>query len=116
MDPPVDVPLDDLIAARGELRVTTDNSVWFLRPTEYCRLPLHERGPRNDYSIDGALEDGVWHQHQGIWVRRVGRELAIRILPAGRPQGLHGIVTGNVRVVRAAGPPIDLTDQFGADE
>lgn len=112
MDPLGGIPLDDLIAERGELRVTTDNSVWFLRPAEYCRLPLNEQGRRNDYSIDGALEDGIWHSHDGVWVRRFGRELVVRILPAGRPQGFHGIVTGRVRIVRAAGPPVDLAGWF----
>lgn len=112
MDPLGGIPLDDLIAERGELRVTTDNSVWFLRPTDYCRLPLHERGRRNDYSIDGGLEDGIWHPHDGVWVRRIRAELTVRILPAGRPHGFHGVVTGRVRAVRAAGPPIALTVWF----
>lgn len=80
----------------GQLRVETEASIWLVTADRYCRLPRLE-GPRERAeSLDGALDDAVWHPHVGVWYCADDRGSWLRILPAGRPVGSHGIKTGDI--------------------
>lgn len=80
----------------GTLRVVTESSVWLVTAERYCRLPRTEAPRRVQRSEDGALYDGPWRDHVGVWTVTEGDERWLRILPAGRPQGSYGIVTGTI--------------------
>lgn len=89
------------LAIDDELRVVTENSVWFLRPDTYCRMPRREE-PRH---IPGPeLTDGVWHPHVGAWLVTDGLGSCIRLLPPDRPYGASGIVTGAIVLTE---PPVE---------
>jgi hypothetical protein len=85
----------------GELRVVTDASVWLIRPATYLRMPktAQARGqPRSP-----ALTDNRWHAHEGAWiVSNDAGELWLRIVPAGRIPGAHGIETGFIVTASAS--------------
>lgn len=82
-----------------ELRVTTENSIWLIRPHTYLRLPRTEapRPPTPD--IDGATLDARWHPHKGIWLHQVHDNRWLRILPTGRPPHADGITTGLIETI-----------------
>ena len=79
----------------GELRVVTEASVWLVRPRAYLRMPKTEQARGRPDSP--ALTDNRWHTHEGVWVvsNHTG-ELWLRIVPAGRIPGAHGIETGRI--------------------
>lgn len=78
----------------GEVRVVTAHSVWLVRADAYCRLPRAE-APRPASST--ALIDGIWHAHEGAWlVTDDALGPCLRLLPAGRPHGASGILTGAI--------------------
>lgn len=79
-----------------ETRFETLNSLWVLRPGEYCRLPKTE-APRAPHA-SAALADGMWVSYDRVWlVRDPEREVAVlRILPTGRPPGSYGVHTSDL--------------------
>lgn len=77
----------------AELRVVTENSIWLVRADSYCRMPRVE-APRRPSTA--ALADGTWHDHVGAWLVFDGPGLCIRLLPADRPPGSAGILTGAI--------------------
>ena len=82
-----------------ELRVLTEASVWLVRPSTYLRLPRTE-GPRAQiYDTDGAARDGVWHQHEGVWLLEGDGVRMLNVLPAGRPPGSRGLFSGPIERV-----------------
>lgn len=78
------------------LRVLTESSIWFVRQSTYLRLPRDgvPRAPLED--LDGATRDGGWHQHSGVWLVILSGVLKLNILPAGRPDGSIGLLSGPV--------------------
>lgn len=92
--------MDTQLLITGLLHITTENSVWLIDGDGYQRLPREERSRRADVSIDGALDDVTWHEHDGVWLRAEDDGHRLRILPAGRSAGSGGIVTGPI--VRAS--------------
>lgn len=74
-----------------EVRVVTENSVWLLRPDEYCRLPRREQPRRAPSPL---LTDAVWHPHVGVWLVTDAFGSYLRLMPAGLPPGAHGVMSG----------------------
>ena len=87
-----------------QLRVVTANSIWLIREARYLRLPRTE-APRPP-AASAALADGCWHEHEGVWLSTEVLGTRLRILPAGRPPGSHGIYTGNIEPTH---PPAEET-------
>ena len=84
-----------------ELRVVTEASVWLVRPRAYLRMPKTEQARGRPNSP--ALTDNRWHAHEGVWsVTNDAGELWLRILPAGRIPGAHGIETGLIVTASAS--------------
>lgn len=79
-----------------EVTYLTENSIWIIREDTYCRLPKVEQ-KRHAYSP--ALEDAIWHSHEGVW--EVPYEfdneiVCLRVLPAGRPLGSFGLISSPI--------------------
>jgi hypothetical protein len=81
----------------GELRVQTRNSMWFIRPDRYLRMPLVEghRRPASN-TLDGALDDLRWIKcRKAVLVRdRLGDR--IRLVPDDRGPEAQGVITGDI--------------------
>lgn len=74
---------------------TTENTVWMFRPGQYKRVARTDREELE--SIDGKLANGEWFPYERLWagVDSTG-DLRIRVLPAGRPPGSKGVVSGPI--------------------
>jgi hypothetical protein len=96
---PADDPMmnpNEALLVEAQVRVVTGSSIWLVRPDTYLRLPRNE-GPRRQIDdLDGAARDAEWHEHEGVWVLAHGEVMKLRILPAGRPTGSSGLITGPV--------------------
>ena len=106
--------VDEDIEPVGVLRVETENSIWFVTPERYQRLPREER-PRPDVrSIEHRLADGKWHRLRRCWWRvHDDGDRQLRILPEMGPADGHGIVTGIVLEVSGRWMPADCdADDF----
>ena len=84
----------------GELVARSENSMWIVRPDTYCRMPLIEGAQLQEPSLDDALDDLVWHDHVGVFLVDDLDDVRLRIVPAGRPAGAFGVVTGSLTVLR----------------
>jgi hypothetical protein len=89
--------VDEEIEPIGALRVETENSIWFVTPERYQRLPREERPRPEVRSIEHRLADGEWHRLRRCWWRvHDDGDRQLRILPEVGPVGGRGIVTGIV--------------------
>lgn len=83
-----------------EITVVTENSVWLVRPFTYHRTPRTEAPRPETLSIDGKLKDATWHQHDGVWLHvENDGGWRVRILPAGRPEGSVGVLSGLIEAI-----------------
>ncbi|MDZ4235045.1 MAG: hypothetical protein U1C73_15100 [Dietzia sp.] len=87
-------PADGPFEITNEVTVITGASRWTLRPDTYLRQPHQPHTRQRTPSIDDALDDDLWHHHDGIWY--LADLNAMRILPSGRPAGAYGIRTGSI--------------------
>jgi len=84
------------LAIESELRVITEASIWLVRPSSYLRLPRTE-GPRQQLDdLDGATRDAEWHEHEGAWLLDGNGVCKLNVLPAGRPAGSCGLISGPI--------------------
>lgn len=77
--------------------VTTERSVWVIRPDEFTRLPRTET-PRPDADRDQgtASGDGDWVPIRAPWWCGHGGSLRVRVVPADRPAEARGIISSPV--------------------
>jgi hypothetical protein len=94
------------LAAGDALVALTANSVWRIERDRYRRGPRSaDRAARHPASVDDALDDGRWHPHTGGWWAVDAHGVRLRLLPAGRPAGSFGILTGDIGCVRRGRTP-----------
>jgi hypothetical protein len=91
----------------GELVARSENSIWIVRPDKYCRMPKTERGRPPEDELDSALDDLVWHDHQGVFLIDDLDAVRLRIVPTGRPEAAFGIVTGGLDILRGTALVVD---------
>lgn len=83
-----------------EITVITENSVWFVRPFTYFRIPRIEEPRAEEFSVDGKLKDATWHHHDGVWLLvEDDGYWRIRILPSGRVPGSYGVRSGLIEAM-----------------
>ena len=92
--------VDEEIEPVGVLRVETENSIWFVAPERYQRLPREERPRPEIRSIERRLADGEWHLLRRCWWR-VHHDGArqMRLLPEVGPADGVGVITGVIVAV-----------------
>lgn len=83
----------------SELRVTTEASNWFVRPSTYLRLPRTEGRREQLHDLDGATRDAVWHAHNGAWLLYEQGVPKLNVLPTGRPEGSQGLISGPIEQI-----------------
>lgn len=96
-----------LVHVMGLVRVTTESSLWLLRPNaggQYLRMPLAETSRPEHQTPDGALDDLRWLRYREARLVRSPVGDRLRIVPADRPEGSKGVITG---VILSAVPPIE---------
>lgn len=92
--------VDEEIEPVGVLRVETENSIWFVTPDRYQRLPREERPRREVRSIEQRLADGKWHRLRRCWWRVHDDGVRqMRLLPEAGPADGVGVVTGVIVAV-----------------
>jgi hypothetical protein len=90
------------LAAGDRLVLLTSSSVWRVQRDRYRRDPRStDVTDRSSVSIDDALQDGEWHPHVGAWWAVDRHGVRLRLLPAGRPAGSFGILTGDIERVES---------------
>ena len=100
--------VEQVVVVGTVVSVETDASVWLIGPTSYCRSPRITGIRPATPSVDDALVDASWHDHVGVWAHlRDGVVERYRILPAGRPVGSVGILTG---VLATIAPDVDVPE------
>jgi hypothetical protein len=82
---------------KGCATILTRNSTYWIVPPDdenekarYCRLPNEEGSERPVYSE--AMEYGIWHDLEALYIRDDGDGMFAQIIPTGRgadAEGLH---------------------------
>lgn len=85
--------------SEAELRVVTEASVWLVRSSTYLRMPRDGKWRPRIEDLDGATRDAVWHDHEGAWLVLAGGVLKLNILPANRPEGSVGLMSGPIEEI-----------------
>ena len=92
--------VDEGIEPVGVLRVDTENSIWFVTPERYQRLPREERPRPEVRSIEHRLADGKWHRLRRCWWRVHDDGVRqMRLLPEAGPADGVGVLTGVIVAV-----------------
>lgn len=81
-----------------EVVLESESSIWRIKSDSYHRSPRED--PLFLFQRETVLaelsdlKDHEWHPHEGVWANQTPLGYRLRIMPAGRPEGSVGIVTG----------------------